>query len=153
MAGLWIPLYDKADRVKARRRSLTRYLAASSEQSPHFRITRGRTHHGFENLPCLLARVRADGNFELLNPAWDGLGYSAQELAGHSMCELVALAPDAARIAVGALLTEGSPVEFGLLCKDGHQARYSWNRHFDDFSTSMFIVGEELPPAGGIAPL
>ena len=81
----------------------------------------------------------------MLNPAWDALGYSAQELAGHSVCELVALEPDAARVAVSALLTEGRAVEFGLLCKDGHQASYHWNRHFDDFSTSMFIVGEELP--------
>jgi PAS domain-containing protein len=139
--------------VKARRHSLTRYLPPPSEQSTHFRITRGKTHHGFEKLLCLLARVRADGNFELLNPAWDELGYSAQELAGHSVCELVALEPDAARAAVSSLLTEGRPVEFSLRCKDGHQARYSWNRHFDDFSTSMFIFGEELPAERGMAPL
>jgi hypothetical protein len=110
----------------------------------HFRISRGTTQAGFGHLSCLLARVWPDGNFELLNPAWDTLGYSAQELAGHGVCELVALGPDAASAAVTSLLAEGRPVEFGLLCKDGHQARYRWNRHFDDFSTSMFIVGEEL---------
>ena len=131
--------------MKARRHSLSRYLPPSSQVSTHFRITRGKAQHGFEKLPCLLARVWADGNFQLLGPAWDTLGYSAQELAGHSICELVALEPDAAGTAVMSLLTEGRGFDFGLRRKDGRQARYHWNRHFDDFSTSMFIVGEELP--------
>jgi hypothetical protein len=143
----------EADRVKARRRSLSRYLPPSSNLSTHFKITRGETRHGFEHLPCLLARAWADGNFELLNPAWDALGYSAQELAGHCVGELVALGPDAAGAAVASLLSEGRPLEFDLLCKDGRQARYRWNRHFDDFSSSMFIVGEELPAARRMAPL
>ena len=134
--------------MKARRRSLSRYLPPSSDPSTHFRITHGQTQHGFESLPCLLARVWADGSFELLNPAWDSLGYPAQELAGHSICELVALEPDAAGAAVMSLLTEGRALEFGLRRKDGGQARYHWNRHFDDFSTSMFIVGEEMPATG-----
>jgi hypothetical protein len=131
--------------MKARRRSLSRYLPPSSDPCTHFRITRGEAQRGFESLPCLLARVWANGSFELLNPAWDSLGYSAQELAGHAMCELVALEPDAAGSAVMSLLTEGRPIEFCLRRKDGRQARYHWNRHFDDFSSSMFIVGEELP--------
>ena len=131
--------------MKARRRSLSRYLPPSSDPSTHFRISRGETQHGFDNLPCLLARVWADGNFQLLGGAWDALGYSAQELAGHSICELIALEPDVASVAVMSLLSEGHPLEFGLRRKDGRQARYHWNRHFDDFSSSMFIVGEELP--------
>jgi hypothetical protein len=114
------------------------------DPSTHFRITRGTTQQGFGHLPCLLARVWADGNFELLNPAWDTLGYSAQELAGHAVCELVALEPDAASAAMSSLLAEGPPLAFGLLRKDGREVRYHWNRHFDDFSTSMFIVGEEV---------
>ena len=130
--------------MKARRHSLSRYLPASSDPSTHFRISRGRTQHGFGSLSCLLARVWADGNFELLNSAWDALGYSAQELAGHSVCELVALEPDAAGAAMMSLLTEGRPLEFGLLRKDGREAKYHWNRHYDDYSSSMFIVGEEL---------
>jgi hypothetical protein len=131
--------------MKARRHSLSRYLPPSSDVSTHFKITRGNAQHGFEKLPCLLARVWADGNFELLGPAWDALGYSAQELAGHSVCELVALEPEAAGIAVMSLLTEGRALEFGLRRKDGLPLKYHWNRHFDDFSSSMFIVGEELP--------
>jgi len=134
--------------MNARRHSLSRYLPPSSDPSTHFRITRGATQRGFGNLHCLLARAWADGNFELLNPAWDALGYSSQELAGHPVCELVALKPDAARAAVSSLLTEGRPLEFGLRRKDGREARYHWNRHFDDFSSSMFIVGEEMPAAG-----
>lgn len=137
--------------MQARRHSLSRYLSPSYDPATHFRITRGKTHPGFGKLTCLLARVRADGNFELLNPAWDALGYSAQELDGHSVCELVALAPEAASAALSTLLTEGRPLEFGLRRKDGREARYHWNRHFDDFSTSMFIVGEELPAARRVA--
>jgi hypothetical protein len=137
--------------MKARRRSLARYLPPSSDPSTHFTITRGKTHHGFERLHCLLARVWADGNFELLSPAWDALGYSARELVGRRVCELLALRPDAARAAMMSLLTEGRPLDVSLLRKDGRQARYRWIRHFDDFSTSMFIVGEELPAARGTA--
>ena len=128
--------------MKARRHSLSRYLPPSSDPATHFRITRGKAQHGFEKLPCLLARVWADGNFELLGPAWDALGYSAQELAGHSICELIALEPDEAGVAVMSLLSEGRPLEFGLRLKDGREARYHWNRQFDDYSTSMFVVGE-----------
>jgi len=87
--------------------------------------------------------VWADGDFELLN-SWSALGYSVQELTGHAVCELVALQPDAAGAAMMSLLSEGSPVEFGLLRKDGREARYHWNRHYDDYSTSMFIIGEEI---------
>ena len=130
--------------MKARRHSLSRYLPPSSDVSTHFRISRGRTQRGFGGLSCLLARVWADGNFELLNSAWDALGYSAQELAGHSVCELVALEPDAASAAVSSLLTEGRGLEFGLRRKDGREAKYHWNRHYDDFSSTMFVIGEEL---------
>lgn len=130
--------------MRARRHSLARYLPASSDPSTHFRITRGKTQRGFDKLPCLLARVWVDGKFEMLNPAWDTLGYSAQELAGHAVCELVALEPDAARAAVSTLLTEGRGLKFGLRRKDGREARYHWNRHFDDYSSSMFVVGDEL---------
>ncbi|TAK81291.1 MAG: hypothetical protein EPO20_24615 [Betaproteobacteria bacterium] len=73
------------------------------------------------------------------------LGYSAEELAGRCVCELIALEPDAARAAVKSLLTEGGALEFGLVCKDGHEMRYHWNRQFDDFTSSMFIMGERLP--------
>lgn len=93
----------------------------------------------------MLARAWADGNFELLTPAWDMLGYSEDELAGRCVCELIALEPDAARAAVKSLLTEGGALEFSLVCKDGHEMRYHWNREFDDFTSSMFIIGERLP--------
>jgi len=128
--------------MQARRRSLSRYLPPSADPSTHFRIRQGETQHGFETLPCLLARVWADGSFELVSPEWSALGYSAQELAGHSICELIALEPDAAGVAVMSLLSEGHPLEFGLRRKDGRQSRYRWNRQFDDYSSSMFVIGE-----------
>lgn len=83
----------------------------------------------------------------MLNPAWRMLGYSPRELAGRCVGELIALEPDAARAAVRSLLIEGSWLEFGLRCKDGRQIRYHWSRHFDDFTTSMFIVGDVLGAA------
>lgn len=60
-------------------------------------------------------------------------------------CLLARAWPDAAREAVQSLLTEGGSLEFGLRCKDGRELRYYWNRQFDDFTTSMFIIGEQLP--------
>lgn len=133
--------------MKARRHSLARYIPPSSDPCKHFKIVLGETHRGFEELSCLLARAWAGGNFEMLNPAWRMLGYSPQELAGRCVGELIALEPDAARAAVRSLLIEGSWLEFGLRCKDGRQIRCHWSRHFDDFTTSMFIVGDVLRAA------
>lgn len=133
--------------MKARRHSLSRYIPPSSNPCTHFKIVFGEIHRGFKELPCLLARAWAGGNFELLSPAWNVLGYPAEELAGRCVGELVALEPDAARTAVRSLLSEGSWLEFGLRCKDGREIRYHWSRHFDDFTTSMFIVGDVLRAA------
>ncbi len=46
-----------------------------------------------------------------------------------------------------ALLTEGVSMQFALRCKGGRGLKFNWNRQFGDFTTSMFIVGEELPAA------
>jgi hypothetical protein len=123
------------------------FLAPAANPLTHFKIVLGKTHGGFEQLPCLLARAWADGRFALLSPSWDVLGYSGEELAGRCVCELIALEQDIARAAVKSLLTEGGALEFGLRCKDGRALRYNWNRQFDDFTTSMFIIGEEVPAA------
>lgn len=133
--------------MNRRRHSLSGYLPPASDPSTHFRISRGKTQPGFQYLPCLLARAWADGSFEMLNPAWEVLGYSDDELAGRCIGELVALEPGAARVAVKSLLTEGDSVAFGLLCKGGREISYQWNRQFDDFTTSMFIVGDGLAAA------
>ncbi|TAK82612.1 MAG: hypothetical protein EPO20_21370 [Betaproteobacteria bacterium] len=133
--------------MKARRRSLSRYIPSWSDRCTHFEIGLGETHRGFEALPCLLARAWASGNFELLSPAWSMLGYSTEELAGRCVGELIALEPAAARAAVRSLLNEGSWLEFGLRCKDGREIRVHWSRHFDDFTTSLFIVGDVLRAA------
>ena len=114
----------------------------------HFRITCGATRCGFETLHCLLARAWADGRFELLNPGWDRLGFPKDALAGRAFCELVSLAPKAARGAMKSLLAEDGPLEFGLRYNDRREVRYRWHRQFDDFTTSMFIIGDELPVAG-----
>jgi len=108
----------------------------------------------FTDLPCLLARAWTDGRFELLSPAWEALGYGRTELSGCALCELVALGPDAAREALKGLFTEGGSLELGLHRKYGGDARYYWNRQFDDYSSSIFIIGDELPagPRAARAP-
>jgi len=131
--------------------SLSGYLPTAADSFTHFRFVQGKTLPAFESLPCLVARAWADGRFEFLIPAWDALGYSRDELAGRCVCELVALDADAARAAVRSLLTEGGALEFALLRKDGRALRYRWNRQFDVFTTSLFIVGEELPDAPPLA--
>jgi hypothetical protein len=138
--------------MKARRHSLMRYLPASCDLFTYFEITRGQTRRGFENLPCLLARVWSNGNFELLSPAWDVLGYTDEELIGRRICELLALEPRASRAAIASLLSEGGAVAFGLWCKDGYEVNYHWNRHFDDFTTSMFIIGDVIRPTRSRVP-
>jgi hypothetical protein len=135
----------------ARRHSLARYILPSVDLFTHFRLARGDVQPGFEGLSCLLARAWPDGTFELVNRGWDRLGYSNERLVGRSLCELIALEPDAACAVVEALLTEGPPMQFPLRRRNGEELNLHWNSQFDDFTTSMFIVAEELPatcPAG-----
>src|SRR3954463_3916640 len=129
----------------ARRHSLARYILPSVDLFTHFRIARGDVQPGFEGLSCLLARAWADGTFELVSPEWDRLGSSNEQLVGRSLCELIALEPDAACAVVEALLTEGLPMQFPLRRANGAELNLHWNGQFDDFTTSMFIVAEELP--------
>lgn len=131
-----------------RRRSLSRYLSPSLDLLGHFRISCGETQYGFETLHCLLARAWTDGRFELLSPGWDSLGYSRDALAGRGFGELISLEPKAARRAMKSLLAEEGPLEFGLRCNGRRELRYRWHRQFDDFTTSMLILGDELAVAG-----
>ncbi|HXI36131.1 MAG TPA: hypothetical protein VNH80_04395 [Burkholderiales bacterium] len=120
-----------------------RYVPLSPDPSAHFRIVLGKTVHAFETLPCLLARAWPDGRFELLTPAWDALGYSAAELRGRCVCDLVALERHAACAALRVVLSEGGSLELGLRRKCGGEAVYCWSRQFDDYTGSIFIVGDE----------
>ena len=120
-----------------------RYVPPSPDPSTHFRIVLGKTFSAFETLPCLLARAWADGRFELLTPAWRALGYSAAELTGRCVCDLVALERDAACAALRVMLSEGGSLELGLRRKGGGEAVYCWSRQFDDYTGSIFIVGDE----------
>jgi hypothetical protein len=135
--------------MKSRRRSLLRYLPESADLLTHFRIAPGAVRHGFASLPCLLARAWTGGRFELLSPGWSALGYADEELAGRVVCDLLDVERSALRGTMKSLLTEGGGLEIGLRRKDGREARYYWNREFDDFSSSMFIIGDELSAARG----
>ena len=137
--------------MNARRRSLSGSLPPSVDLYDYFRIAPGKILHGFENLPCLPARLWSDGRFELLSSSWDVLGYREAELAGRRICELMELRPAAARVAMELLLTEGGSLEFGLRRQDGRETRYCWNRQFDDYTDSIFILGDELPASPGLA--
>lgn len=131
--------------MQARRHSLARYLPSSVDLYTHFHIIWGTVHRGFARLPCLLARAWADGRFELISPAWRDLGYSEAELAGRGVCDLMSLDAESARNAVRTLLTEGGALELELQCREDGARRYRWNRQFDDYTTSMFIIADELP--------
>ena len=126
-------------------RWLSEFIAPSFQLFEHFRISYGKTHRGFEKLPCLLARAWPDRSLVLLNPAWDRLGYSGGELDGRSFCELIALEPQAACAAVRSLLAFDDIVDFSLRCRDGRRMKCHWNRQFDEFTDSMFIIGDEMP--------
>ena len=124
---------------------LSRFISASPQRFEHFTISRGPTRRGFETLPCLLARAWPDGDLVLLSPSWDGLGYSDDELVGRSFCELIALERRAACAALKSLLAFDDTVQFGLRCKDRREVSCHWNRQFDGFTNSMFIIGDPLP--------
>jgi hypothetical protein len=85
--------------------------------------------------------VWPDGRFELINHGWGTLGYSEEELLGRRFCELVAMEEAAALALLSGLLTEGLSMQFPLRSKGGSALEFHWNRQFDDFSTSMFIIG------------
>ena len=126
---------------------LSRFISSSPQPFEHFKISRGAPRRGFETLPCLLARAWPDGDLVLLSPSWDVLGYSDEELVGRSFCELIALERRAACTALRSLLAFDDTVQFGLRCNDGREMGCHWNRQFDGFTNSMFIIGDPLPAA------
>jgi hypothetical protein len=131
---------------------LSRFVSPSSESFAHFTITRGAARHGFDELPCLLARAWPDGSLALLNPAWKVLGYSDDELIGRSFCGLIALERGAACAALRSLLASDATVDFSLRCKDQREMACHWSRQFDEFTDSMFIIGDPLPGARDASP-
>jgi PAS domain-containing protein len=133
--------------VISRRHSLKLYLPPAADLYRYFRIVCGEPRRDFASLPCLLARLWVDGRVELLSRAWNELGWRDEELDGRRFCDLMKMGPAAARATVTILLAEGDPVEFDLRRKDGSATRYHWNREFDDFTSSMFVIGDEIPAA------
>jgi hypothetical protein len=135
------------------RRWQSRFASPFPESFEHFTITRGAARQGFDELPCLLARAWPDGTLALLNPAWKVLGYSDDELIGRSFCELIALERDVACAMLKSLLSSDALVEFSLRCKDQHEMGFHWNRQFDKFTDSMFVIGDPLAVTREAAPL
>jgi PAS domain S-box-containing protein len=129
--------------------SFSGYTSSASLPFSHFKMVFGHAPHArLESLQCLLARVWSDGRFELLNRAWETLGYSEAELTGRCFCELIALESDATCAAMTELLDEhGGSVEFELIRKDGRRVKFHWQRRMDDFSRSVFVIGQALHDA------
>jgi hypothetical protein len=94
----------------------------------------------------MLARVRPVGTFELLTAAWaNALGYTADELSGTSLCELIAEKSDAGQL-VAALLEvkDGPPLDVTLRCKDERRKSFRLHRRFDPYDKATFVGADEL---------
>lgn len=102
-----------------------------------------------------LARLHADGCFELLSGAWQGLlGFEPAELDGRALLELLALDPPSGRRLIGRLVDpeETGPMRLELRCKDGRSLPMQWHRRFDAYDRSLYIAAEPLG-ADATAPL
>jgi len=97
----------------------------------------------------MLARVSPTGLFELLTAAaWArALGYSADELSGKSLRDLMQLDKRASDAVLAAVLDDKDvrPVEVTLRCKDERRKSFRLHRRFDPYDQAMFVVADELP--------
>ena len=94
----------------------------------------------------MLARIRPGGLFELLTAAaWaQALGYTADELNGKSLRELMQLGKRAAGKVVAALLDEkhAQPLDVSLRCKDERRKSFRFHRRFDPYEKAIFVVAD-----------
>jgi hypothetical protein len=93
----------------------------------------------------LLARAHFDGTLELLTAAWErALGYGRHELAGKTLCQLLAPGEPAAA-AVAAIPDERNidAVDLSMRCRDGREKRLRLHRRLDAYERTVFIVAED----------
>jgi len=104
----------------------------------------------------MMARVRPSGLFELLSAAaWArALGYTADELSGKALSELMPLEGRAARQVVAELLDQKGThsLEVTLRCKDQGRKYFRFHRRFDPYQEAVYVVADELAEER-VAPL
>jgi PAS domain S-box-containing protein len=100
-----------------------------------------------DSSPVLLGSIGFDGKLKFLSPAWERiLGYSAQELRGRPLYELMQHERPVAVALVDRLLAGDGfeRLEFGLRCKDGACKWFLWQRRLDSENQAIFIVGYDI---------
>jgi PAS domain S-box-containing protein len=100
----------------------------------------------YEWSKVLLARVNANGTFELLTAAWEKvLGYGRHEFVGKTLRQLMRASSATAARTVAAILDERNmdPVELTVRSRDGEAKCLRLHRRHDAYTRKMFIVAEE----------
>lgn len=103
----------------------------------------------YAGLDVLLARIRADGRFELLSAAWEGaLGFRREELDGRSLFALLPFDEASVRALLRRITDprEPEPLVFEVRCKSAGSLRLRWHRRFDDYAETVYIAGERAAP-------
>ncbi len=103
-----------------------------------------KPYPAYTGLDVLLARVHADGRFELLSEAWEAiLGFRGEELDGKSLFTLLPLDERSARALLRRITDprEPDPLVFEIVCKSAGPLRMHWHRRFDEYTDTVFIAG------------
>jgi PAS domain S-box-containing protein len=99
----------------------------------------------FDDSPNLMALVRLDGVFNVVNVAWEKtLGYRADELVGRNLLRLV---DDADRDTARRLLSprpQAGKLDLSLKHKDGSSRGFEWERRHVPGEEANFIVGKDV---------
>lgn len=98
----------------------------------------------YAGLDVLLARIHADGRFEVLSAAWEKiLGFRCEELHGSSLFGLLPFDEASARKLLRRITdpTEPEPLVFEVRCKSAAPLRMRWHRRFDPYADAVFIAG------------
>lgn len=106
-------------------------------------VSSGRT---YRRSNVLLARAHFSGTLEFLTAAWERLlGYEADEFAGKTLRQLIALSTPVLARAVDAILDEVNlePVDLNVRCRDGRIKGLKLHRRFDPHERKMYIVADE----------
>lgn len=99
----------------------------------------------YAGLDVLLARIDADGRFELLSAAWEqALGFRCAELNGRSLFALLLIDEPSARALLRRITdpAEAEPLVFDVRCKGGQSLRMRWHRRFDQYAEAVYIAGQ-----------
>jgi hypothetical protein len=97
-----------------------------------------------------LAVLRPDGFLELLSPAWESLlGFSRRELDGRQLFAMFPPAAGSPRALLRRIVDPAAPdpVRVDLCQRSGAPRPLVWHRRFDDYDSTLFIVGEAAADA------